>query len=269
MSRRSEEHPSERSVSSIYGPVHSWRFGASLGVDLLLVSSICSFRCVYCQLGEIAEQTTERRVWVPTAQLEADLRRSGWRTTDVVTFSGNGEPTLAANLGEAISLVKKLTKKEVVVLTNATLLDRPEVRRDLAAADHVACKIDAPDGELARRINRPNLDFDFERLADGITAFRREFRGTLSLQTMLLSVNAPQIGRLAPLIARTGADEVHLSLPSRPVPKRWEVGLRGEHRSFDAERAFRVLSPAEVLGARETLAGLVGVPVLIPPAFAK
>ena len=86
-------------VSTIYGPVDSWRFGRSLGVDLILVSSVCSFNCVYCQLGNIQEITAGRRLFVPTERVMEDLRASDWRGSDIVTFSGSGEPTLALNLG--------------------------------------------------------------------------------------------------------------------------------------------------------------------------
>ena len=108
--------------SSVYGPVHSWRVGASLGIDLLLTTSTCSFNCIYCQLGDIQLKTAERRIYVPTDRLERDLRQSAWEQADIVTFSGSGEPTLALNLAEAIHLVKEYTNKPVMVLTNATLL---------------------------------------------------------------------------------------------------------------------------------------------------
>ena len=96
-------------TSTVYGPVYSWRFGNSLGIDLLMCGPVCSFRCPYCQLGKIGISTLERREFVPTSRVVEDLRDADWRDCDVITFSGNGEPTLAANLGEAIRTVKALT----------------------------------------------------------------------------------------------------------------------------------------------------------------
>ena len=139
---------------AVYGPVDSWRVGRSLGVDVLCVDSVCSFRCVYCQLGRINVHTCERRVYVPTERVLADLHRSDWRGADAVTLSGSGEPTLAANLGEVVCAVKWLTGKPVVVLTNSAHLSDAEVRRDLARADSVFCKLDAADEETFRRVNR-------------------------------------------------------------------------------------------------------------------
>src|SRR5919199_2702321 len=80
-------------TSTVYGPVNSWRVGRSLGVDLLAVNSICSFRCVYCQLGRINVHTAERKIYVPTAKVLEDLRASAWREADIITLSGSGEPT--------------------------------------------------------------------------------------------------------------------------------------------------------------------------------
>src|SRR5688572_4532892 len=130
-------------TSTVYGHVRSWRVGQSLGVDMLFTSSICSFRCVYCQLGKIEIPTTERKVYVATEKVLADLEASAWEQADVITFSGSGEPTLAANLGETICAIKARTGKPVMVLTNATMLNDPGVRADLMAADKVFCKLDA------------------------------------------------------------------------------------------------------------------------------
>ena len=83
------------SPSTVYGPVKSWRVGRSLGIDLIRDTSACSFRCVYCQLGKILEWSGERRPFVTTEEVIQDLKESAWRSADVVTFSGNGEPTLS------------------------------------------------------------------------------------------------------------------------------------------------------------------------------
>src|SRR5919204_3243273 len=129
-------------VSTVYGPVNSWRVGRSLGVDLLCVNSVCSFRCVYCQLGRINVHTAERKVYVTTERVMADLGASAWREADIITLSGSGEPTLAANMGEVIREIKKLTRKPVLVLTNSAQLVSASVRRELCEADKVFCKLD-------------------------------------------------------------------------------------------------------------------------------
>lgn len=84
--------------TSVYGPVSSWRYGRSLGVDPIGQVSICSFNCVYCQLGEIEKKTSDRAIYIPTEQIIQDLKTFAPWDVDVITLSGSGEPTLALNL---------------------------------------------------------------------------------------------------------------------------------------------------------------------------
>ncbi|MHB0968723.1 MAG: radical SAM protein [Thermoanaerobaculia bacterium] len=258
--------PPERNVpaSTVYGPVRSWRYGASLGVDLLYVDSICSFQCVYCQLGRIHRHTAERRVWVPTEKVLADFGASAWREADVIALSGNGEPTLAANLGEVLRAIKRISGKPVLVLTNATMLGDPEVRADLAEADEIACKLDATDDATLARVDRPVAGFDTATIADGIAALRRDYRGKLALQVMMLHGNLRDVTRLAGVINRLAPDEVQLNLPTRVVPVEWKVESRGDHR-MAARSAARIARDREVCEALATeLRALVRCPVIAP-----
>lgn len=254
-------HPS----STVYGPVFSWRFGNSLGVDPILHGSVCSFRCPYCQLGKIARPTLERALFVKTDKIVADMKRTGWQDCDVITFSGNGEPTLASNLGDAIRAIRELTGKPVVVLTNGSLLNDPAVRRDLSEADHVSCKLDAPNDELFLVLNRPVGDLKVDRLVDGIETFRKEFKGEFSIQTMLLPANARKAAEFIPILKRIKPDEVHVNLPSRAFPDEWRPELRGDHASFGSSRAFRLIPFAEVEAFGEELRKGAKVEVRIPP----
>ncbi len=96
--------------STVYGPVNSWRVGSSLGIDLLFQTSICSFNCIYCQLGDIQLKTIERKIYVDTDQVEKDFKNSRWPESDIITLSGNGEPTLALNMGEVIHFIQEYSK---------------------------------------------------------------------------------------------------------------------------------------------------------------
>lgn len=251
--------------STVYGPVFSWRFGNSLGIDLILHGSVCSFRCPYCQLGKIARPTSERSLFVKTDRVITDLKSVGWNDCDVITISGNGEPTLASNLGEVIREVRALTGKPVVVLTNGSLLGDAKVRKELAAADHVSCKLDAPNDELFLVLNRPVGDGNIEHLVNGIQAFRKEFKGELSIQTMLLPANAKKAEEFVPLIKRIKPDEFHVNVPSRAFPDDWRPGLRGDHARFGSERAFRLVPAAEVEAFGEQIRKGAKVEVRVPP----
>lgn len=216
-------------TSTVYGPVRSWRVGNSLGIDLLYASSICSFQCVYCQLGKILNHTAERRVYVPTEQVMQDLAKSAWQEADIITFSGNGEPTLALNLAEVIHQVKAFTHKPVMVLTNATTLLDPQVRHDLLEADKVFCKLDAADDRMLQRVNRPVEGVSVRTIVDGIKALRAEYPGTLAVQMMFMPMNRAEIEAMASLLNEIRPDEVQLNTPMRPVPRDWFVESRGNH----------------------------------------
>lgn len=253
-------------ASAVYGPVCSWRFGTSLGVDLLLERSICSFDCRYCQLGGIELHTVERAVRVPTDRIARDLRGSAWRSADVVTFSGSGEPTLAANLGEAIDLVRAETGKPVVVLTNSVLLGDPGVQRELAFAAEVCCKLDAYDYGLLHHLNRPaDTALTVREIVRRIASFRSGYRGRVSIQIMITPQTLRNIDRFIPWLAMIAADEVQLNVPSRAIPARRIVGARGEHDRFQAHLASRIASRASLEAAGQRLEEALAIRVLIPP----
>ena len=251
-------------ASTIYGPVRSWRVGNSLGVDLLFQTSICSFRCIYCQLGKIQIPTTERKVYVPTARVMADLEASDWRSADVITFSGSGEPTLALNLGEVIQAVKARTAKPVAVLTNATLLGDPAVRADLREADRVFCKLDASSDEMLARIDRPVEGITLRGIVSGIKALKAEYPGFLAVQSMFMPSNLKDLEAFAGFLRDIGPAQVQLNTPLRPVPREWYLGSRGNHDgeapvetvklrpisrddAVDLERALRSMTGLDVV----------------------
>lgn len=216
--------------STVYGPVPSWRFGNSLGVDLIVETSTCSFNCIYCQLGHIQRITAEQRIYVPTSRVIADLETVDWDKVDVVTLSGSGEPTLALNIDEVIAAIKDRWNKPVMVLTNATLLGDPATRRRLWRADTVACKLDTPDEDIFQRYNRPAAGITLEGTLEGIRSLRADdFPGTLALQCMFMPINREGAERLAALAATIQPDEIHLNTPRRPYPREWYRESRGNH----------------------------------------
>ena len=239
-------------MAVLYGPVPSWRLGRSLGVDLLPgKGKICSFDCVYCQLGRTSRCTIERQVYVETEKLERDLDALPLTGADVdyLTFSGTGEPTLAANLGEAIDLVRNRPAFQdlpVAVLTNSTLLSRPDVCRDLAHADLVVAKMDAPDEALFQSINRPVAGVSWFQVLKGIRAFRKTFDGKLALQMMFVEANRQRADEMATLARGLNPDEVQLNTPLRasPTPPLERAAMA------EIERVFSGLPVVNVYHAR-------------------
>jgi len=189
-----------------------------LGVDLL-PHKTCSYDCVYCQVGRTTCKTVERREWVPWEPVLEELRGKLDSNPDIVTFSGSGEPTLHARLGEAIEAVKGLTDVPVAVLTNGSLLWMPEVREALLRADIVVPSLDAPDERLFRKINRPDPSLDFERIVEGLVEFRREYRGRFLLEVFLLdglNTSDDALRRMAETASRIGPDRIQINTVQRP-----------------------------------------------------
>lgn len=205
--------------SIIYGPVPSWRLGRSLGVDLLsTVEKTCSFDCTYCQLGRTINPQVERKQFVTTTQLAKELEAVRGISADYVTFSGTGEPTLASNLGEAIKLVKSILPLPVAILTNSSLMPREEVRHELTQANAVVAKVDAPDEQIFRQINRPVVGYSFDQILRSIEQFRKEFKGKLALQMMFIAKNKDYARQMAQIARQISPDEVQLNTPLRPCP---------------------------------------------------
>jgi wyosine [tRNA(Phe)-imidazoG37] synthetase (radical SAM superfamily) len=249
--------------SSVYGPVYSWRVGHSLGVDLLLQSAICSFNCIYCQLGEIQVKTSQRQIFVATDQVERDLRNSAWEKADIITFSGSGEPTLALNLGECIHMIKEYTGKAVMVLTNGTLLHDPQVRAELREADVVSAKLDASSEEGLTRMNRPVPGVTLEKIVSGIAALRQEYTGRLCLQCMFMPANLMEVEALAAIIQRIQPDEVQLNTPKRPYPLQWMLESRGNHGEVEYPAVkLRTLSMEQAAMIESLLHEKTGVPIV-------
>jgi wyosine [tRNA(Phe)-imidazoG37] synthetase (radical SAM superfamily) len=217
---------------TVYGPVTSWRYGQSLGIDPIGAVSTCSFNCIYCQLGEIEQLSGDRRLFIPTDQILQELEPFAPWAVDVITLSGSGEPTLALNLGDILGGIKRLTGKSTLVLTNATLLTDPQVRAELAQADKVAVKLDGLNPDHLRRINRPIAAVTLDQILQGIQAFRQDYQGQLSVQTMVITPwNEGTLQHYVELIQRIAPQEIQLNTPTRPKPLQRELEGRGNHTS--------------------------------------
>jgi len=202
--------------SVIYGPVPSWRLGRSLGVDMVSQQAkTCSFNCAYCQLGPTRICSTERREFVPLDRV-IGLDALPQLEVDTVTFSGTAEPTLAANLGEAICAVKERLCTLVAVLTNSSLMSDANVRADLRLADVVVAKLDALTEPLFQEVNRPALGITLARIVEALRLFRQEYHGRLALQMMFFNANESCAEALAALARELMPDEVQVNTPLRP-----------------------------------------------------
>jgi len=207
----------------VYGPVSSWRLGASLGIDpLSQEEKICSFDCFYCQIGPTEVFSVERRVFVETEEIikEVEFVLENYAgEIDYITFSGRGEPTLASNLGEIVREIKKITKIPIAILTNSTLLGRKDVQEDLKEVDFVIAKIDAYDEDSFQTMNHPYPDLSFASIIAGIREFRKIYSGRMGIQIMFTQENKQGAEKIAQIVKSLGlrpGDQIQLNTPLRP-----------------------------------------------------
>lgn len=201
----------------IYGPVPSWRLGSSLGIDLLSRDEkICSFDCTYCQLGRNDAKQTVRGSFVPVKDVVREIESLPDISIDYFTFSGRGEPTLASNLGEAITALRDIRREKIAVITNSSLIPMEEVQKDLLTADFVIAKLDAATEDVFARINRPAKGLYLDDIIESLVSFRKKFPGKLALQVMFTSTNIGSAPQIADIASAIGPDEVQINTPLRP-----------------------------------------------------
>ncbi|ADU61202.1 MAG: radical SAM protein [Pseudodesulfovibrio sp.] len=206
----------------VFGPVMSGRLGRSLGLDLL-GGHICSMDCVYCEVGATRNLTLERRPYVSAAAILKELaawKAEGLDTPDAVTLGGLGEPTLNSDMAEIIAGARALFPDTVIaVLTNATLMTDPQVRRELALADAVLPSMDSlVEAEFAA-INRPCPGVTPQGVAQGLLAFRQEFTGKIFLEILLakgINDSDENLGRLKTFCQQLAPDRVDVVTMTRP-----------------------------------------------------
>jgi wyosine [tRNA(Phe)-imidazoG37] synthetase (radical SAM superfamily) len=200
----------------IYGPVSSWRIGKSLGIDpLSIAEKTCTFDCIYCQAGKTEVLSKDRKIFVPTLALLNEIRSLPDVEVDYITFAGSGEPTLAKNLGEMIKGIKTFRKEKIAVITNASLIHRPDVREDLLLADRIEAKLDAPSDACFKSVNRPTPEITLIEIVDGLKAFRKVYRGHLTLQVMFIASNKKDASGIALLTRDIHPDEIEINTPLR------------------------------------------------------
>jgi len=231
----------------VFGPVSSKRLGQSLGVDLLPPKS-CTWNCIYCQLGKSRKFVTERQEFFPREEILEEVREALTVNTalDWITFVGSGETMLYKGIGWLVAEVKKLTNTPVAVITNGSLLYLPEVRQELLQTDAVLPSLNAGSEVLYELIDRPAAGLTFLQHREGLKAFRREYKGHLWIEVMLLGgINDTDaaLNDLADVLEEINPDMVHLVLPTRPAPEQ-EIRLPSNDR---LEQAIAILSKVAVV----------------------
>ena len=207
----------------IYGPVKSRRLGLSLGITLTPYK-VCSFNCVYCQLGKSTGTTNERKEYIPIQEIINELKL--WLQNNIqeakdlnfITLSGSGEPTLNIGIGRLITEIKKMTAVPVAVITNSSLVGVAEVRRALLETDLIIPSLDAVISEVFSKVDQPKEGINIEEIINGLISLRKEFKGNIWLEVMLvkgINDDLAHIRKLKEIIDKINPDKIQLNSPVR------------------------------------------------------
>lgn len=234
----------------LFGPLQSRRLGVSLGIDLVQ-AKICSLNCVYCECGKTTDLTLERREYADAGAIITELGDYLGKEppVDYVTFGGSGEPTLNTGIGRIVGFIKeRFPQYRCALLTNGTLLYRPDVRAALLPFDLVLPNLDAVSDAAFKKLNRPHQALNNRRIIDGLAAFRKEFAGTIWLEVFIvpgINDTAEELRLLGDAARSVNPDRVQLNTLDRPGACDWVTGATPEALQA-AARAFAPL-PVEII----------------------
>jgi len=177
--------------TTVFGPINSRRFGASLGVDLSPNLKQCNFDCLYCELGkDVKRVNTQIDPMISSKiliEIEDGLKR--FKNIDVLTFTANGEPTLYPDLDSLmiqVNRIKKIYKIKTLILSNSGNIWMPDMRTTLLKFDKVKLSLDCASQQCFEKIDRPLKDINIEAIKSGILDFAKVFKGELFIEILFL-----------------------------------------------------------------------------------
>jgi len=206
-----------------FGPVPSRRLGRSLGINNI-PPKICTYSCIYCQLGKTFNMKIQPQVFYPPSKIFKEVQkkveksREKGELIDYLTFVPDGEPTLDINLGQEIKLIKSLGIK-IAVITNSSLIDKKIVQENLTKADLISFKIDSVEEEIWRKVDRPNRNLSLKDILNSMLKFKEIFKGEIITETMLvkdINDNSQHIRKVADFLGQLKPSRAYLSIPIRP-----------------------------------------------------
>jgi wyosine [tRNA(Phe)-imidazoG37] synthetase (radical SAM superfamily) len=213
----------------LYGPVLSRRLGRSLGINILSpYRKICSFDCIYCHYGRTAVLTDhpeKSSLYSSDEILKAvEQRLNLTRHLNAITFSGNGEPTLHPDFKQIVEGVKQLRDRlqpqvKLAIFSNATTLDRHDVRTALGMFDLPVLKLDAGTADLFQRINRPVAGVKIESVIAGLKMVERFILQTVLIEGAPGNITVEALKRWEEIVMEIKPGRVQIYSTDRPVPE--------------------------------------------------
>jgi wyosine [tRNA(Phe)-imidazoG37] synthetase (radical SAM superfamily) len=206
-------------VKTIFGPVHSRRFGNSLGIDLSPAFKQCNFDCLYCELAPSASVEKQKSV-VEVETIINELKEHLNDKIDVITITANGEPTLYPHLDKLIDEINKIKNStETLILSNSSKLVDEKVFNSLLKLDQVKLSLDAISENVFKRIDRPHVGIKIEEIVQKVIEFSHVYKGKLFIEILFvkgLNDTKEEIAKLNETLLKLHVTRIDLGTIDRP-----------------------------------------------------
>ena len=205
----------------IFGPIHSRRFGKSLGVDLSPGKKQCNFDCLYCELDPAKTMDGYDDV-VNVEQVTTVLKQAlkEHKDIDFITLTANGEPTLYPHLSELIDEINTFKgKTKTLILTNAATIDDIKVQEALLKLDEVKLSLDCATQKCLKKLDRSHSGIDVENIKAGMLEFKSKYSGPLVIEILIvktLNDNEEEIAKLNEYLLKLQPTRIDIGTIDRP-----------------------------------------------------
>ncbi len=175
-------------MNIIFGPIHSRRFGKSLGVDLSPGKKQCNFDCLYCELDPVKTMDKYDDV-VSVEEITTALKMAlkEHKDLDFITLTANGEPTLYPHLSELIDEINTFKgKTKTLILTNAANIDDVKIQNALVKLDEVKLSLDCATQKCLEKLDRSHSGIEVENIKAGMLDFKSKYNGPLIIEILVV-----------------------------------------------------------------------------------
>lgn len=248
----------------IYGPVKSIRYGTTMGINLLGAKKVCSFDCVYCDLGttELTMNKVRKDYDFPSLEALTIAFKEYIKqivTVDAIVISGNGEPTLHTDFDEVVKLITSLRNehvpgKKVVVLTNGAHLDNKRIVTGLNLADERVVKLDAGNDVLIKKVNAPLIRINMSKFLSNLRKLTDCTVQSLFIQGTTDNTTNDAIDEWIEVLGMIKPQAIQLCTLTRPVSS--EKGIKAVDEDTLYSIAFKLKKrtglEAEVFSSHRT-----------------
>lgn len=208
-------------MSTIFGPVHSRRFGVSLGIDLSASGKQCNFDCLYCELAPMPAMARQHTI-TPVETVISDLKEALLKhpSIDVITITANGEPTMYPYLDELINRIDGIKGSiQTLILSNSACLNDKKVFDTLLKLDQVKLSLDAATQPTFKKIDRPAEGIEIDTIIEMIQQFSHMFKGKLFIEILFvkgINDSPDEIEALNRVLRTIRCDRIDIGTIDRP-----------------------------------------------------